>query len=234
MSWGFRWRETKGDEGQERGRSVDLGARVLDDLPPANDVVRISLPNCSGVPPSTSAPWPSSFFLTSASCKALLKATLSLVTTSFGMEAGPAMPNQVTASKPLKPDSATVGVGQVIDALVRCDRDRAHLAAANVADQGRHRRHVELDLAADQVGRTLSRSLVGHVGELHARDLLELFDGQVGDRAAARACVVDRSGLALPAAMTSASVLYGEEAGTTRTSGALATRPTGARSFCGL
>ena len=72
-------------------------------------------------------------------------------------------------------------VGQVRDPLGRGDRERAQLAALDLGQRGRNRRHVSLDLSAHEVGQGLRRALVGDVLELHVRGLLKKFAAEMGD-----------------------------------------------------
>ena len=65
--------------------------------------------NCSGVMARGSAPWAWMAAFTSAVSRSLLTSALRVLTTAAGVPAGAKTPYQVLTSKPLKPDSATVG-----------------------------------------------------------------------------------------------------------------------------
>src|SRR5258705_13668100 len=65
--------------------------------------------NCSGEPPTTSAPCLNNLSEMSASLSMRFVASLSFAITGFGRPVGPISPDQLLASYPAVPDSATVG-----------------------------------------------------------------------------------------------------------------------------
>ena len=111
----------------------------------------------------------------------------------------PCRPQQTKPGHSLKTLVAGLGhrghLWQIVGAFGGRHRQGAQLAALDVAQQGGHRRDIDLDQAPDHIGQALRRAFVGHMGEFDARFTLEHFGGQVGHGAVARGGVVQSARL---------------------------------------
>ncbi len=110
-------------------------------------------------------------------------------------------------------------VGQFRQALVRGDRQRAQLAALDVAQGAVDLVDLGLHLAADDVGHGAAAALVVDQRVFGAGRLAQQLDADVVGRADARIGDRHLAGVSRPTLMKSAIVLIGESAGTTTTAG---------------
>ena len=81
-------------------------------------------------------------------------------------------------------------VGQQLGAHRPVQRQRAHLAGADIADRASHRAEIDLGAAGHQVGHALRHLAVGHVLHLGAGDVHEQHGRQMRRRADADRVVV--------------------------------------------
>ena len=88
-------------------------------------------------------------------------------------------------------------VGQQRRARRAGDGERAHLALLDQRDRGRQRGEIDRDVPADQVGQRRRRTLVGNVGQLHARHRGEQFGAEMDAAADARGRIIQLAGIAL-------------------------------------
>ena len=143
-------------------------------------------PNCSGLIGIGSTASADSFSLMSGAASVAFSVSLSCLTTAAGMPAGPTTPYHCSASKPLKPDSISVGTSLTVRMpAVAGDRQRPHAARADVRQRRRQAGEHRLRLAADQVGEGRRDAAVRHVQHERTRLLLEQLHRQVRQRAGA-------------------------------------------------
>src|SRR6185503_14486789 len=101
----------------------------------------------------------------------------SLPTTAGGVPAGAKSPNQETASKPGKPDSATVGNSGMLGERCSDVRQPAQPARADGRQDGGRVLHGHRDASAHDVGK--DRALVRDMGDVRAGEDLEQLEADV-------------------------------------------------------
>ena len=176
------------------GVSRSLAPDSLTTLPQRGISSLISAANCSGVPPAASAPSSPSFLRSSGCLQRLVE---------LGVQLGDHVLRRAGRRQQAEPGDGVEAlvarlvdrrhVGQVVDALGRRDGQRAQLALLDLAEQRRHRGHVELDVAADHVGQRLVAPLYGTCCVLTPAAFWNSSLGQVGHGAVARRGEVQRA-----------------------------------------
>ena len=151
-----------------------------------------------------------------------------------GRHAGRARPTpyHCCASKPLKPDSSSVGTSLNCGLRARAgDRQRPHAAGADVRQRRRQAGEHRLRLAADQVGEGRRDAAVGDVHHEGTDLLLEQLHRQVRQRALAGRAVADAAGVLLQVGDELLQRLHRQRALTTSTLGVPPIMPTGVKSL---
>jgi len=112
-----------------------------------------------------------------------------------GVPAGATRPNDAVASKPGKPDSASVGeIGRRRHALERGHGERAQLAVLHLRQHRGDVAEEHGDAAAEQIGDDGRRAAIRHVADVHVSHRLEQLAGEVlrGPDAGGAVCQLTR------------------------------------------